>query len=426
MMHHSETEYFDELEMMTSETRERYQQQNLVLAIKRAYEKSISAREILNKAGIKLQDIQGIKDLGKIPITRKNDLIELEKKYLFGGFLTIPIEEVERIFISPGPVYEPLHSESIKWFAKTFWAAGFRKGDVVVNTFSYHMSPAGILFHEAIRDCSATALAFGTGNTEILTRTLIDINATGFVGTPSYLLSTIKKAEELGHIWNKEFNIKRAWFTGEMLTPAIRQTLENEYKVDTYQAYAVSEPGGAIAYECLEKNGLHFMDEYVIEIVEPATGKQLGPGEVGEVVVTPIHNSTWGIIRFGTGDLSSYTTEVCHCGRTTNRLTGILGRLGDSIKVRGLFVVSKQADTVFASFKEISRAQIVVDRPSQRDEMTFKIELKDEDIDNAALSEKIVERFQSACVLRPDRIEFVPSGFFTEKTKLICDNRKWQ
>jgi phenylacetate-CoA ligase len=425
MMLHPDTEYFDELEIMTSEARDRYQQHNLRLAIKQAYDKSISAKEILDKAGVQVQDIKEIKDLGNIPITRKNDLIELEKKRLFGGFLTIPIEEVERIFISPGPVYEPLHGESVKWFTKTFWAAGFRKGDIVVNTFSYHMSPAGILFHEAIRDCSATALAFGTGNTEILIRTLLDIKVTGFVGTPSYLLSIIKKTEELGYSWNKEFNIKRAWFTGEMLTQAMRHMLENECMIDTYQAYAVSESGGAIAYECCKKNGLHFMDEYIIEVVEQDTGKQLGPGEVGEVVVTPIHNPAWGIIRFGTGDLSSYINEVCPCGRTTNRLTGILGRLGDSIKVRGLFVVGKQADAVFASFKEISKVQIVVDRPSQRDEMTFKIKLKDENIDEAVLSEKITEKFQALCVLRPDRIDFVSDAFFTEKTNLICDMRKW-
>ena len=290
------SQYYDRLETMTDEARLRYQSAGLSAAMKRAYETSVSAREILDAAGVKPADIKTKADLQKLPITRKNDLIDLERQRLYGGFLTLPPEQIDRVFISPGPIYEPLQSESIEWFAKSFWAAGIRKGDVALNTFTYHMSPAGVLFHEAIRDCGATAVPMGTGNSEILVRTMLDLKASVFVGTPSYLLSVIKKAQELGHNWN-EFNIKRAWFTGEMLTPAMRQILENA-GIDTYQAYAVSEPGGAVAYECSRKNGLHFMDEYIIEIVDPATGKQLGAGEVGEVVVTPIHNPDLGTDPF--------------------------------------------------------------------------------------------------------------------------------
>ena len=417
-------QYFDELETMTSEARLYYQQKALSDTVTRAYTKSVSAREILDRAGLKPQDIRTTSDLDKLPITRKNDLIDLEKKRLFGGFLTIPVEDVARVFISPGPIYEPLHSESIKWFAKSFWAAGLRKGDIAVNTFTYHMSPAGILFHEAIRNCGATAMPMGTGNSEILVRTMLDLKASVFVGTPSYLLSVIKKAEELGHPW-KEFNIKRAWFTGEMLTPSMRQTLEKEFGIDTYQAYAVSEPGGAVAYECSRKNGLHFMDEYIIEIVDPATGKQLGAGEVGEVVVTPIHNPTWGLMRFGTDDLSSYAIDHCPCGRTSPRLTGILGRVGDSVKVRGLFVVGKQVADIFSQFEEIARVQVVVERPKERDEMTIKIELKSEECDKALLSEEITRKFHSLCQLRPDRVEFVAAGTIGEGAKMVIDLRKW-
>ena len=417
------SQYYDRLETMTDEARLRYQSAGLSAAMKRAYETSVSAREILDAAGVKPSDIKTVADLQKLPVTRKNDLIDLEKQRLYGGFLTFPPEQVDRVFISPGPIYEPLQSESIEWFAKSFWAAGIRKGDVALNTFTYHMSPAGVLFHEAIRDCGATAVPMGTGNSEILVRTMLDLKASVFVGTPSYLLSVIKKAQELGHNWN-EFNIKRAWFTGEMLTPAMRQTLENA-GIDTYQAYAVSEPGGAVAYECSRKNGLHFMDEYIIEIVDPATGKQLGAGEMGEVVVTPIHNPAWGLIRFGTGDLSSFITDICSCGRTAARLTGILGRVGDSVKVRGLFVVGKQSCDIFAQFAQIGRAQVVVDRPGQRDEMTFKIELKDDKCDKDALSEEVAKKFQSLCLLRPDRIEFVTTGTLGEDAKSVVDLRKW-
>ena len=337
--------------------------------------------------------------------------------------MTVPVEDVARIFISPRPIDEPLHAESIKWFAKAFWAAGLRKGDIVVNTFSFHMSPAGMLFHEAIRDCGATALPMGTGNTEILIRAMLDLKASVFVGTPSYLLGVITKAEELGHPW-KEFNIKKAWFTGEMLTASMRHSLESIYGIDTYQAYAVSEPGGALAYECSEKNGLHFMDEYIIEIVDPATGNQLGAGEVGEVVVTPIDNPTWGLIRFGTGDLSSYVEGGCPCGRTAHRLTSIAGRVGDSVKVRGQFVVGKQAADIFSGFADITRAQIMVERPAERDEMTFKFELRSGDCDKEALSRDVSRKFQSLCLLRPDRIEFVETGAIGEGARTLVDLRR--
>jgi phenylacetate-CoA ligase len=416
--------YFDKLETMSDEVRRNYQNKGLGDAIALAYSKSVSAREIMDGVAVKPLDIKTTRDLERIPIIRKNDLIDLEKKRLFGGFLLIPVEDVARIFISPGPIYEPLHTESINWFAKSFWASGFRKGDIVLNTFTYHMSPAGILFHEAIRTCGATALAMGTGNSEILIRTMLDLKTTAFVGTPSYLLSVIKKAEELGYLWGT-FNIRKAWFTGEMLTQSMRQTLEKDYGVDTYQAYAVSEPGGAVAYECNQKNGLHFMDEYIVEIVDPANGKQLPEGEVGEVVVTPIHNSTWGLLRFGTGDLASYVTESCLCGRTAPRLTGILGRVGDSVKVRGLFIVGKQVVEVFSQFKEITRSQVVVERAKDRDEMTFKIELNSEECDKEALSEAIARKFQSLCQLRPDRIEFVGVGSIGESAKIVTDLRKW-
>jgi phenylacetate-CoA ligase len=417
-------QYFDELETMSADSRRRYQASKLAEAFIRAYSSSVSAREIMDRAGIKPEDIRTPSDLQKLSITRKNDLIELEKKLLFGGFLTIPVEDVARVFIAPGPIYEPLHSESIKWFAKSLWAAGVRKGDVAINTFSYHMSPAGILFHEAIRDCGATVVPFGTGNTEILVRMLLDLKANVFIGTPSYFLSVIKKAQEMGHDWHA-FDIKKAWFTGEMLTTSMRQTLEKDYGIDTYQAYAVSEPGGCIAYECCEKSGLHFMDEYIIEIVDPTTGKQLGAGEVGEVVVTPIHNPTWGLVRFGTGDLSSYFDSICTCGRTATRLTGILGRVGDSAKVRGLFVVGKQALEIFTQFPEISKAQIVIARPQQRDELTLLIELKTADWDKVTLSESIAKKFQSTCQLRPDRIEFMAEGTIPDGAKIVSDVRKW-
>ncbi|MDH5695363.1 MAG: AMP-binding protein [Dehalococcoidia bacterium] len=420
-------DFFDDLEIMPAEKREGYLNQKLAEAIDYAYHHAPSAKEILDRAGVRPTQIRTIKDLQQLPITRKTELMELQKsKPPYGGLSTIPAEDVERIFISPGPIYEPLHVESIKWFAKTFYAAGFRKGDIVINSFTYHMSPAGILFHEAIRDCGATAIAMGVGNTEAQVQTMHDLKVTGFVGTPSFLMTIIKRAEEMGYNFHRDFAVHKAWFTGEMLPPSLRKSLEEDYAISTAQAYAVTEPGGCLAYECSQKSGMHFMDEYIIEIVDPETGKQLGPGEVGEIVITPLHNKTWGLIRFGTGDMSYYTTDPCPCGRTSSRLVAIVGRAGDAVKVRGMFVVTKQAEAIFSSFNQISTFQIVVGREGERDKMMFNIELKDEAIDKGQLAEDLNKKFQEVCRVKADNIEFVAKGTIPEEHKTILDERTWE
>jgi phenylacetate-CoA ligase len=266
----------------------------------------------------------------------------------------------------------------------------------------------------------------GTGHTAIQVKTMLDLGVTGFVGTPSFLMSVIKQAEDMGYDFKKDFAIKHAWFTGEMLAPSIRETLESGYGIDTRQAYAVTEPGGAIAYECYCKNGMHFMDEYILEIVDPETGKQLPPGEIGEIVITPIHNNTWGLIRFGTGDLSSYTTDTCPCGRTAHRLTGIVGRASDAVKVRGMFVIARQAEGVLSTFGEIARYQLVVGRQQHRDEITLLLEPKDTEIDKKKLCDVINGRFQDTCRLKIDRFEFGAGGTIPKDRQVIDDQRTWE
>jgi phenylacetate-CoA ligase len=419
-------EFFDSLETMSPSEREDYLNRKLAVTVARAYQYAPAVKELFDKAGVRPGDIRSVKDLEKLPIVRKTDLLEMQKgKLPFGGILGIPREDVERVFVSPGPIYE-IQPGSIKWFAKSFWAAGFRKGDVVINTFTYHMSPAGILFHEAIRDCGATVVVAGTGNTDLQIQVMKDLGVTGFVGTPSFLMTVIKRAEETGLDIKIDFHLQRAWFTGEMLPASLRKTFEGDYAIDTYQAYAVTEPGGAIAYECRQKNGMHLMDEYVTEIVDPETGKQLGPGEVGEIVTTQLQNEDWGLIRFGTGDLSSYVTETCPCGRTAPRITGIVGRAGDAVKVRGMFIVARQAEQAIMGFTQVSRYQLVVGRRQHRDEMTLKIELKDASADTARLSVDINKRFQDVCRIKIDRIEYVAAGSIAEDKQGIVDERKWE
>ena len=237
-------------------------------------------------------------------------------------------------------------------------------------------------------------------------------------------MSIIRKAEEMGFNFRNDYGLKRAWFTGEMLTPADRELLENSYGIDTRQAYNINEVGGAIAYECPQKAGMHFMDDYVLEIVDPATGIQLKPGEVGELVVTPVNNPAWGMIRFGTGDLSSYTTERCACGRTSFRLNGILGRTADAVKVGGEFLVAGQVDKALLGFGSIAHYQLIITRNDDRDELTLKAELQDETADRLKVSNGLNTQFQSACHLKLDRVDFLTPGTFPQQYPHILDERK--
>ena len=420
-------DFFDDLEGMSAQERENYQQTKLRDTLAHLYRHAPSTTEIFDRTGIKPSDVRTAKDLEKLPITRKGDLIELQKsRPPYGGFLALSPEEVDRVFVTPGPIYGPHQTEGISWFGKTIYAAGFRKGDVVINTPTYHMSPAGMLFHEGARACGATVVPTGVGNTDAQIKTMLDLKVTGYTGMPSFLMAVIKRAEEMGHDFRRDFALKRAWFTGEMLASAARKELEERYGIDTYQCYAVTDLGGCVAYECSEKSGMHFMDEYVIEIVDPDTGKQLGPGEAGEVVATPIHNPVWGLIRYGTGDISSYMIEPCPCGRTSCRISGIVGRTADAVKVRGMFVIAKQAEQVFSEFKEIAQFQLVVSRAGERDELVAKIELADASIDEARLSVLLSERFPQVCRVRLDRIEYVPKGTIPQERQTIVDERRWE
>ena len=421
-------EYYDDLEIMSHEAREEYLTKKLRRTISHAYHHAPATRRLFDRNGLQPTDIRTIADLVKLPVTRKTDVIEWQKQEPpYGGLLAIPEKEVERVFISPGPIYEPQQVARIKWFAKPFWAAGFRKGDVVINTFTYHMSPGGVLMHESLRDCGATVIPAGIGNTDAQIQIMRDLKITGFTGTPSFLNTIIKRAEELGYNFKRDFSLKRAWFTGEMLPPSLRKIFEQEYSIITAQAYAVTEPGGAIAYECTSHSGMHFMDDYVIEIVDPATGKQLEEGEVGEIVVTPIHNLSWGLIRFGTGDLSGFTAEPCFCGRTANRLAGIIGRTGDAVKVRGMFIVSKQVEQVITNFEDITKFQLVVTRKSERDEITLRAELKPGTKEiKARLMADLNEKFQNICRVKLDKIELLDSGTLPEQYHRIADQRVWK
>jgi phenylacetate-CoA ligase len=329
----------------------------------------------------------------------------------------------DRIFTSPGPVYEPHLTEKDPIWGRGYYAAGFRKGDVVLNAFSYHMVAAGLTFHSGLRRVGATVIPSGTSSMENQVQLMRDLRATGYTGTPSFLMAIIKKAEEMGYNFKDDFKVRRASFVAEPLQPSLREKFEKEYGIDTYQMYGATEVGD-VAYECEAKSGWHICEEVVVEIVDPATGKQVNPGELGEVVVTRL-NPLFFLFRFGTGDLSRVIEERCLCGRTSLRLAGISGRVGEATKVRGMFIAPSQLKAVSARFGEL-RLQALVDREGFKDILTVRVEAEKEGPDRATLEREFENIFREICTVKIDKLELIGKGTLSEKDSLIVDRRSWK
>ena len=333
--------------------------------------------------------------------------------------------QTKEIFVSPGPTYEPeIPDAQFDAVAKALCAAGFRKGERSIVTVSYHMVPAGHHFAGGMEKLGITRVPTGVGNTELQLQIMRDLKVTGYVGTPSFLMALIKRAEELGYNFRRDFALKHALLGAEMLPESLRRSFEQDYGIRAQQIYSTAELL-LLGYECSQKSGWHVPEEVMIEIVDHATGKQLEPGEVGEIVATPF-NRIFPLIRYGTGDLSSMTTKPCPCGRTSPRLTGLMGRVGEAVKARGMFIHPKQVKEVMAKFDQIHNFQVKVGRQKQRDEITINLELKEETVDKPKLTEELAKTFQDICRVRADKIEFLSKGTIPEEHKLIVDERTWE
>lgn len=413
------------IEKMSLEERQKYLDGRLKELISYAYERAPGIRARLDKAGITPSTVSSIKDLENLPILRKDELVELYKANPpFGGLVTVPIQELERVYVSPGPIYDPYHQSESFWrrHVQMFQAMGFGKGDIVVNTWSYHLVPAGLLLDEVLRRVGATVIPTGVGNTELQVRIMHHLRVTGFCGTTSFFMNIVNKAEEMGYDICKDFNLRLAWIGGEMGGGPIRTMVEQKYGITTRDAYGTADVG-MVAYECDERTGMHIAEDVIVEIISPETGEQVSPGELGEIVVTPI-DETYPLLRFGTGDLATMTYELCPCGRTSPKLSRILGRVGDAVRTRGMFIHPRQLEPAFSKFSEISKCQAVVTRSGHRDELTLKVELKSkEGVDKEKLAEQLTKEVSEAIRIKVDRVEFVAEGVIPEEHKLIVDER---
>lgn len=391
-----------------------------------AYANAPGVRKIFDEAGVTPDDVQGVADLDKIPVTSKDRLVEMQAADPpFGGFLAVPLVRLKRIYFSPGPLYDPQgYEESMAEAAvEALEAVGWVPGDIVLNSLSYHLVPAGLWLDEALTAMGITVIPGGIGMSQLQVKMMLDLRVAGYVGTPSFLGTLIDEAEKMGVDFKEASALRSALVTAEPLSPSLRQRFEEEYGINIVNAYGTADLG-LLGYECAAKSGFHVPDSVIVQIVDSETGTSLGPGAVGEVVATTF-NETYPLIRFGTGDLAFYTDDACACGRTSQRLVALVGRVGEAVKVRGMFVHPNQIRFAVGNFPAVARVQAVVTRPENRDELVFQVELADEDVDRDQLVVSLGEQLQAACRVKADRIALVESGTIAPEAKIIVDRRTW-
>jgi len=404
--------HFDSLETRAPEDRELQLFSELPALVAHAQTKSPYFAELL--AGVDAKAVKSRKALATLPVTRKSRLVERQRKALpFGGLTTVACAELARIFASPGPIYEPEARRPDYWrAARALFAAGFRKGDIVHNSFSYHLTPAGAFFETGAHALGCAVVPGGVSQTELQLQTIADVRPNGYTGTPSFLRILLEKAAETGVNLG---SISKALVSGEAFPPAMR-TAFKDAGIDAYQCYATADLG-LIAYESEAREGMVLDEDVIVEIVNPGTGNPVEDGAVGEVLVTAL-NPEYPLIRFSTGDLSAYLSGRSPCGRTNQRIKGWMGRADQATKVRGMFVHPSQIQEIMRRHDDIAAARVIVSRDVHgNDQMVLRIETRSPSADMAAIAETLV----SVTRLR-GAVEEVPWGH-CQRTASWCLTR---
>ena len=409
-------EYYDQLETRDPQTRREAHFAALSEQINHAQRRSRAFARIL--ADIDSASITTADALAQLPVTRKSELTTLAKQDPpFGGLATAEPGEFARVFSSPGPVYEPESHRPDYWrLARALFAAGFRRGDLVHNSFAYHFTPAGSMVEGAARALGCAVFPAGVGQTELQAQSVNDLRPDGYTGTPSFLKIMLDKAAEMNL---DTTSLRKALVSGAALPPSLRDEISAQ-GIEVLQCYASADLG-LIAYESPAKEGLIVDESVLVEIVRPGTGDVLPEGEIGEVVVTSF-NPDYPLIRFGTGDLSAIMAGVSPCGRTNMRIKGWMGRADQTTKVRGMFVTPTQVVEVVKRYPEIKKGRLVVGRQADNDTMTLYCETEEEG--SPDLANRIAASLRDVCKLRGD-VVFAAIGSLANDGKVIDDIRKY-
>lgn len=405
--------FYDPLETRDPEEREADLMDNLARQV--AHAKETTHYYFTALAGINPFECTTREALARLPLTRKRDLIELQKKHPpFGGLNALPRNKAKRVFASPGPIYELQGKETDHWrMARVLYAAGFRHGDLVHNCFSYHFTPGAFLMEGGARKLGCAVFPGGVGQTEQQVQAMVDLRPDGYVGTPSFLRIIVEKAEEMGADIS---SLKKALVSGEALPGVTRDWLK-ERGITVRQCYATADIG-AIGYETEAEEGLVIEEELLVEIVRPGTGDPVAEGEVGEVVVTSF-NPDYPLIRFATGDLSAVLPGRSPCGRSNVRLKGWMGRADQTTKVKGMFVHPEQVADIARNYPDVQRMRLVVDNPNGQDRMVLHCEVAS---GSEALDKALITSLREITKLRGE-VVFSPLGGLPNDGKVIEDSR---
>jgi phenylacetate-CoA ligase len=407
--------YYDPLETRDPDEREADLMDKLARQVAHAKETTHYYFQAL--AGINPFECATREALAKLPLTRKRDLIALQKKTPpFGGLNALPRHKAKRVFASPGPIYEMQGRDTDPWrMARVLYAAGFRDGDLVHNCFSYHFTPGAFLMEGGARKLGCAVFPGGTGQTEQQVQAMVDLKPEAYTGTPSFLRIIVEKAEEMGADIG---SLRKACVSGEALPGVTRQWL-NERGISVRQCYATADIG-AIAYETDAEEGMVVEEGVLVEIVRPGTGDPVAPGEVGEVVVTTF-DPDYPLIRFATGDLSAILPGRSPCGRSNIRLKGWMGRADQTTKIKGMFVHPEQVAQIAGRHPEIHRMRLVVDNPGGQDRMVLHCEIK---AGQEALDKALVSSLREVTKLRGE-VAFITPGGLPNDGKVIEDTRTY-
>ncbi len=387
------SEFYDSLETRNPEVRERELFVALPKHLKQASARSSFLQQQLQD--VEIDSIDSREALAQLPVVRKSELAELQKNSPpFGGMTAFDPDSLVRIFASPGPIFEPETTREDSWrMSRALFAAGFRKGMLVHNTFSYHFSPAGAMLESGISVLGGAVFPAGVGQTELQVQAIERLRPQGYTGTPSFLKIILEAAASSGADVS---SLRIGLVSGEALPPSLRSELDG-HGVSVKQAYATADVG-LIAYESDAMEGLILDEGVIVEIVRPGTGDPVPEGNVGEVVVTVI-NPDYPLVRFGTGDMSAIMSGQSPCGRTNTRIKGWMGRADQTTKVRGMFVHPSQVAQIVKRCSEVEKARLVVSSEDHQDNMVLHCEVTERP---DGLTDKIVSCAREVCKLRAD------------------------
>ena len=407
--------YYDPLETRDPDEREADLMDKLARQV--AHAKETTHYYFQSLAGVNPFECATREALAKLPLTRKRDLIELQKKTPpFGGLNALPRHKAKRVFASPGPIYEMQGRDTDPWrMARVLYAAGFRDGDLVHNCFSYHFTPGAFLMEGGARKLGCAVFPGGTGQTEQQVQAMVDLKPEAYTGTPYFLRIIVEKAEEMGADIG---SLRKACVSGEALPGVTRQWL-GERGISVRQCYATADIG-AIAYETDAEEGMVVEEGVLVEIVRPGTGDPVEPGEVGEVVVTTF-DPDYPLIRFATGDLSAILPGRSPCGRSNIRLKGWMGRADQTTKIKGMFVHPEQVAQIAGRHPEIHRMRLVVDNPGGQDRMVLHCEIE---AGHEVLDKAVVNSLREVTKLRGE-VAFITPGGLPNDGKVIEDTRTY-